>query len=239
VGRVTWTLAAALACSLLVNAMTIHRLGRRAPEPPAMPAARVVDAPAPAGREPSPVVDRTDAVLAELARLRREVAELRAGRPAELSAPPSPSAWEGDLARVLAEQDRWQSLWSDLDKLSGARRSGLIDEALHARGVVERTADFLGLAEPQRGAFIEAAREALRDVEKARAELEQAMRAEPRPPREESQAAFAAYRARQSAATERLSAQLDPSQPSQKQFSAQLAQWLRSATRDGFSRRAP
>lgn len=237
-GRVTWTLAAALACSLLVNAMMVHRLGRRAPGTSAPPAARSVDVPAAPGREPSPAVDRTDAVLAELARLRREVAELRAGRPAEPSAP-SPAAWEGDLGRVLAEQDRWQSLWTDLDKLSGARRSGLIDEALHARGVVERTADFLGLSEPQRGAFIEAAREALRDVDRARAELEQAMRAEPRPTREESQAVFGTYRARQTAATERLAAQLDPSQPSQKQFSAQLSPWLRSATRDGFSRRAP
>ncbi len=227
----TCTLAAALGISLMVNAMTLHRLNRTAPDIAApKPHSPIVERGAPTA-EPPPGVDKLDFVLAEIAHLRRDVAAIKKSEGATDVTPAEDSAarpWDPELARAMADTDRWNALVGDLEKLSSARRHQMLSEDRYLRGVLDLTADFLGLQDPQRGTFIETAEGVLRDVERARRELDQALRSTPRPTREQSMAMVAQYRERQGAAEERLATLLDPGQPRQKQFSTQLGSWMRS-----------
>ncbi len=217
----TLTLGLALGFSLLVHAVTYYRMNRPAPEAAiARPAARAIPAPPP--REPEPII------LAP-----REVSHptttSAVPAPTPMKAAPAPApARDPELTRILAEQDRWNSLLSDLGKLSTARRHQMIGDERYAQGVIELTADFLSMREPQRSAFMESAQVVVAELERARRELELVLRADPRPAREQMQAAAAKYRAVQGAAQERLTAQLDLQQPQQKQFGMQLPQWMRS-----------
>lgn len=216
---VTISLAMALGFSLLVHAVTLYRMNRPAPEAAvARPAVRAVAAPTP--REPESIVMTP-----------QEIPEPAGApvAPVPMEAVPSPiPARDPELTRILAEQDRWNALLADLGKLASARRHQMIGDERYAQGVIEFTADFLSMREPQRGAFIESARIVVADLERARGEMELVMRADPRPAREQMQAAAAKYRAVQGAAQERLTAQLDLQQPQQKQFGMQLPQWMRS-----------
>jgi hypothetical protein len=223
----TVSLAMALGLSLMLHAVTFHRLNRPAPEAAVRPQAGRSAAPA------SRTVDADRTTVVDLDGVRTEAtdrtpAPTAAGASSTVPPPAAPTPRDPELTRILAEQDRWNDLLADLGKLSAARRQRLIADERYAKGVVEMTADFMSMHEPQRSAFIDAARAVLTDLEQARREMEQVMRAEPRPTREQMQAVAATYRGRQTAAQDRLAAQLDAAQPLQQQFSMQLPQWLRS-----------
>jgi hypothetical protein len=242
--KLTLLLAAALGVSLLINVMTFQRLSKGdAPRPAAKKNGNGNGhAPMAGDDEPAPVVtgDKMDYLIHEVAKLRREVADMKASGPAAAAAPSKPAsnpstpaapARDPEIAAILAEQDRFNQFWGDLGKLSGARKQ--LDDARYVQAVLDSTADFLGLAEPQRSQFTETARLSIADLQKANKDYQEASKtiqwdkANPKQSQEQWNAVNKAYKDAQAAAYDRIKSQLDSSQPRQKQFMGQVDSWAR------------
>ena len=242
----TLALTALLAASLLVNVMTLKRISNEdAPRVAAKKNGTVANGnghATAAADEPAPVVtgDKMDHLIHEVARLRREVADLResapatgaaaASKPAASSAPLAPPR-DPEIAAILAEQDRFTQFWADLGKLSGARKQ--LDEARYLQATFDSTADFLGLAEPQRSQFAETTKLAIADLDRVNKEYQEAGKgiqwdkANPKQGQDQWAAVNKAYKDGLAAAHDRIKSQLDASQPRQKQFMAQIETWMR------------
>ena len=237
--KLALALSAFLGVSLLVNVMTFKRLSNG--EAPRTAPKKNGTAPAPAlvNDAPAPVVtgDKTDHLIRELATLRREVAELKAASPstATKSPPagvaPSTPARDPEIAAILAEQDRFTQFWGDLGKLSTARKQ--IEENRYVQAVIDSTAQFIGLVEPQASHFSESAKAAIVELERANKEYQEAGktivhdRTNPKLYQEQWNAVNKRYKEAQAAATDLVKAQLDASQSRQKQFMSNLDGWFR------------
>ena len=212
----TLALTALLAASLLVNVMTLKRISNEdAPRVAAKKNGTVANGnghATAAADEPAPVVtgDKMDHLIHEVARLRREVADLRESAPATGAAAASkPAASSAPLARKQ------------------------LDEARYLQATFDSTADFLGLAEPQRSQFAETTKLAIADLDRVNKEYQEAGKgiqwdkANPKQGQDQWAAVNKAYKDGLAAAHDRIKSQLDASQPRQKQFMAQIETWMR------------
>jgi hypothetical protein len=166
--RALIALGAALALSMLVNAVALGRIVRGPDPAPARPIARPV--------QPPPAAGDLSEVLAEFRLLRSDLARRSepgrpAGSPAFAPPPDLPRAAAADpeVARILADEEKLQGLWKDLVKLSRLGRS--LSAAKYRELVTRVTAEFLG-ADP--AAFHETAMAAFQGVERARREMDAA-----------------------------------------------------------------
>ena len=235
----TLILGTMLGISLIVNGLALSRLSKQEPKTAVKSAARPTDAPEekpqPEITPPAPTGDaRIDAVLKELTQVRREIAELKTsmGSKSGSSSTSSPStAKDPAVAEILDEADKLNKFWGDLGKLAGAREQ--LDEAKYQQAVLDQTADFLGLVEPNRSAFAAAAKIAFGDYDRARKEMQEAQKginwgkdADRKLAQDQYEALQARYRESVGVANERVKVQLDLNQPRQKQFASKLETWV-------------
>lgn len=247
--RTTAALGALLGVSLLVNALAFDRLSKQEPvKPAARPAtpageARVADGPIPS--DPDAKLDR---IIQDVAKLRRDVEEIKAaggGRPDPVEralaagAPQaSPTGVDPSVAEIITEQEVFDAYWRNLRKIQGVR--GQLDEASYLKAVLDATTEFLALSEPARSRFVEMAKVIAADAQRLAKQFEEERKAiqwnaqDPKGSREQWDALTAKYQAEVKAAGSRLSSTLDLSQPRQKQFSTNTDRWIRDLTPEGL-----
>lgn len=223
-----------LGASLLVNVAILARpSGEKG-------GAQAPNRPRPFVAEPQPVAVTTsglsndakmDRVLSELDRLRREVSAIRttAGKTSANPTEAGPTllgSTSPRLAELLGQGNRNQQFWKDLETLSEARDS--MSEEEYRQFLLSASADFLELAEPARSQFVEAARAAATELERARREHTEALKALPKA--EMNPKGFEESWAKLAEAEKRAKAQVKPflssDQPRHKHFRKNLDQWF-------------
>jgi hypothetical protein len=214
-----------LAVSVLVNVAAVRRFSQhepadvRAPEPAAEPCA-------------------AEALRGELAALRAEVESLKSRSPqtTEERARPDTLAPLAEQMRQAApetarEHERFVDFNERLNELYQFRHTHKMADDAYAHRVIETTAVFLELEEPQRSAFHSAALEVRRDVAAAAREYEEARsRFNPSMPVDAWEQHMRAARERQSEALRRARKRLEESlqlaRPRHRSFAEQMEWWF-------------